>query len=73
MQTHQVTLAAGGFARVIGENYNADPVTGLVIYDQFGNTVQSFAPGVWTAIQIINPSVGAVSGAATVLVQDEGL
>lgn len=53
MNVYQVTLTAGGFAMVAGENYNDDPVTGLVVVDQFGNAVQTFAAGSYSGIAVV--------------------
>ena len=72
MQTFQVTLAGGGSQRVIGEQYNADPVSGLNIVDQFGNTTAQFAASAWTNIQVINPSQAVPASNGTLIVQGDG-
>lgn len=57
MNTYNVTLAAGGAVLITGENYNADPVTGLAILDQFGNATKTFAPGSYIDIQIAEGAI----------------
>lgn len=74
MNSYQITLSSGAVLYAMAENYNADPVAGLQLLDQFGNAVQVFAPGTWTGIQIAPPvavppgisTMPAISGAAQV-------
>jgi hypothetical protein len=59
VNTFPVTRADGTTKQVIGESYIAGSLTSdLVVIDQFGGTVASFAAGAWTDITILTTGSG---------------
>ena len=72
MNCYQITLNTGATPRVMGEGYNSDPVSGLIVFDQFGNTTASYAVGTYSAVTIINPNAPVLPQGQTTLITDNG-